>query len=153
MISETRIRVRYSETDQMGVVYYANYFIWMEIGRTDLIRKWGITYKEIEERGFLLPVIYASAKFLGSAYYDDEIIIQSALVELTKTRVSIGYKIFRADKEVKLICVGISDLVFLDKSSRKVVKAPSFFVELMKVEDTEEYREFVEFVRTSLAQK
>lgn len=151
MINETFLRVRYSETDQMGIVYYANYFVWMEVGRTDLIRKCGISYKEIEEKGFLLPVVYTAAKFINPAFYDDEIIIQSALLELTKTKVSIGYKIFRNNQdEREIVCVGISDLVFLDKETKKITKAPEFFISSIKVNDTPEYREFVNFVKRSL---
>lgn len=153
MISETTLRVRYSETDQMGVVYYANYFVWMEVARTDLIRKCGITYKEVEEKGFLLPVVYTSAKFLNPAYYDDEIVVQSALVELTRTKLRIGYKIFRVSNHVgrELVCIGISDLVFLDKNSRKIVKAPEFFVNSLKVDNSAEYKDFVEFIKKSLS--
>ncbi|MCX8028870.1 MAG: acyl-CoA thioesterase [Brevinematales bacterium] len=151
MINETYLKVRYAETDQMGVVYYANYFVWMEVGRTDLIRKIGITYREIEDRGYLLPVVYTSAKFIDSSYYDDDIVVQSCLIEITKTKLSIGYKIFRIENYQKsLVCVGLSELVFLDKNTRKVVKVPDFFAKVVKIEKNESYDEFVETIRKHL---
>lgn len=151
MICETILRVRYSETDQMGIAYYSNYFVWMEVGRTDLIRKSGITYKKIEESGFLLPVVYASAKFIGSAYYDDEIIVQSGLIELSKTKLSIGYRIYRkTENDRELICVGISDLVFLDKNTRRITKAPEFFTKLITITPSQEYDQFLEDIKRYL---
>lgn len=152
MIDETILRVRYSETDQMGVVYYANYFVWMEVGRTNLIRNYGITYKELEEKGYLLPVVYASARFLSPAYYDDEIVVQSALLEMTRTKLTIGYRIFRilGQKERELVCVGVSDLVFLDKTTRKITKAPDFFVNSVKIHNSQEYQSFIEDIRKIL---
>lgn len=151
MISETLLRVRYSETDQMGVVYYANYFVWMEVGRTDLIRKCGITYKEIEEKGYILPVVYVSARFLGSAYYDDEVVVRSGLLNTTRTKITIGYEILReTGKGKELICVGVSELVFVNKVTRRIARIPEFFANSVKIEETEEYRKFVELVKRSL---
>lgn len=152
MIDETFLRVRYSETDQMGIVYYANYFVWMEVGRTNLIRNFGITYKELEEKGFLLPVVYTSARFISPAYYDDEIVVQSALLEMTKTKLSIGYRIFRITSQDKreLVCVGLSDLVFLDKETRRIVRAPEFFVNAVKIQKSPEYDKFIEDIQKIL---
>ncbi len=152
MIDETFLRVRYSETDQMGIVYYANYFVWMEVGRTNLIRNFGITYKELEEKGFLLPVVYTSARFISPAYYDDEIVVQSALIEMTKTKLSIGYRIFRITSQDKreLVCVGLSDLVFLDKETRRIVRAPEFFVNAVKIQKSPEYDKFIEDIQKIL---
>lgn len=152
MIDETFLRVRYSETDQMGIVYYANYFVWMEVGRTNLIRNFGITYKELEEKGFLLPVVYTSARFISPAYYDDEIVVQSALIEMTKTKLSVGYRIFRITSQDKreLVCVGLSDLVFLDKETRRIVRAPEFFVNAVKIQKSPEYDKFIEDIQKIL---
>ncbi|MFN4245535.1 MAG: acyl-CoA thioesterase [Brevinematia bacterium] len=153
MMSEVYLRVRYSETDQMGVVYYANYFVWMEVGRTDLIRKSGLTYKEIEEKGFLLPVSYTSAKFLAPVYYDDIVLVQSVLLGVGKASLSVGYRIFRVDDNSntrELACIGVSELVFLNKN-RKVVRVPDFFKNSVKVHESEEYREVVKFIRKNLS--
>ena len=76
---ETRLRVRYAETDQMGVVYYANYLIWMEVGRVEFCRSAGIPYRDIEADGFLLAVAEANCRYLAPARYDDEIVISTTL--------------------------------------------------------------------------
>jgi len=151
MINETNLRVRYSETDQMGVVYYANYLVWMEVGRTNLIRECGITYKELESKGYILPVVYVVGKYLKPSYYDDEIIVQSALMETTLSKIRIGYKIYRTSQDSReLVFVGLTDLVFMDAKSGKVVKMPEFFREALKIIETEEYKSFVEDVKRTL---
>jgi acyl-CoA thioester hydrolase len=151
MINETNLRVRYSETDQMGVVYYANYLVWMEVGRTNLIRECGITYKELESKGYILPVVYVVGKYLKPSYYDDEIIVQSALMETTLSKIRIGYKIYRTSQDSReLVFVGLTDLVFMDAKSGKVVKMPEFFREAVKISETGEYKSFVEDVKRTL---
>jgi acyl-CoA thioester hydrolase len=151
MVNETTLRVRYSETDQMGVVYYANYLVWMEVGRTNLIRECGITYKELESKGYILPVVYVVGKYLKPSYYDDEIIVQSALMETTLSKIRIGYKIYRVSENGReLVFVGLTDLVFMDAKSGKVVRMPEFFREAVKISETEEYKSFVEDVKKTL---
>ena len=86
-----RIRVRYAETDQMGVVYYANYFVWFEIGRTDLLRCSGWSYREMEAEGFSLPVIETHCTYRHSARYDDELDIRTSGVMLSPVRVRFNY--------------------------------------------------------------
>jgi acyl-CoA thioester hydrolase len=76
---ETRLRVRYAETDQMGVVYYANYLIWMEVGRVEFCRSSGLRYRDIEAGGFLLAVAEANCRYLAPARYDDEVVISTTL--------------------------------------------------------------------------
>ena len=78
---ETRLRVRYAETDQMGVVYYANYFIWMEVGRVEFCRTSGIRYRDIEAGGYLLVVAEANCRYITPARYDDEIVISTTLAD------------------------------------------------------------------------
>lgn len=89
------MRVRYAETDNMGVVYYANYFVWFEIGRTDLLRDAGWTYREMEAEGFALPVLEAHCEYRQSARYDDEIEVQTTSELLSPVRVKFGYDIVR----------------------------------------------------------
>ncbi len=131
MIDKTYLKVRYAETDQMGIVYYANYFVWMEVGRTNLIRNFGITYKKLEEMGILLPVVEARARYISPTYYDDDVIVYSCLVGLGRATIDIGYKIFRKLHENKeeLACVGFSRLIFMDKKTNKPIKVPEFFRE------------------------
>ena len=95
MTSETisRLQVRYAETDQMGVVYYANYFVWFEVARADWLRAFGWTYKEMEESGVLLPVIEAHCEYRYPARYDDEVEIRTTGRLLSAVRVAFAYEV------------------------------------------------------------
>jgi len=102
---ETRIIVRYAETDQMGIVHHSNYPIWFEAARTDFIRKLGMPYTIMEERGFLLPLIELNCKYKGVAKYEDEILIKTSVKEFSVTRITFYYEVFR-EKDNQLITVG-----------------------------------------------
>jgi acyl-CoA thioester hydrolase len=93
--SASRVRVRYAETDQMGVAYHGNYFAWFEVGRTDLLRVLGLTYKELEREGLRLPVIEAQARFLRPAHYDDVLDIRTRVTSLGGARLAFGYEVWR----------------------------------------------------------
>ena len=94
---ETRLRVRYAETDQMGVVYYANYLIWMEIGRTDFCRKSGFRYRDLElEEGFAIAVAEAQCRYRAPARYDDEILVRTTLERLRRRTLHFTYEILNA---------------------------------------------------------
>ncbi|MFD0695220.1 acyl-CoA thioesterase [Paenibacillus sp. GCM10027628] len=88
-----QLRVRYEETDQMGVVYHANYLTWFEIGRTELIRELGYPYRKIEEKGLLLPVVEANSKFRKPARYDDLVSIYTRVAEASSIRIDFAYEI------------------------------------------------------------
>jgi acyl-CoA thioester hydrolase len=92
----SRVRVRYAETDQMGVVYYANYLVWFEVARTDLLRQAGWTYREMEADGFALPVVEAHCSYRRSARYDDEIDLMASGTLLSPVRVRFDYQVVRA---------------------------------------------------------
>ncbi len=110
---ETRIRVRYQETDQMGVVYHSNYFIWFEIARTELIRSIGITYNDIEKSGLLLPVIDVSCQYKIPAKYDEELLIRVLVSKYTGLRIDFIYEVVRLfDQE--LLASGFTKHVFID---------------------------------------
>jgi acyl-CoA thioester hydrolase len=94
------LRVRYQETDQMGVVYHANYLNWFEIGRTEWIRARGMTYQELEKRGLLLPLTDAEIKFKLPARYDDQLTIYTKMIEYSSVRVKFASEIRRQIKEV-----------------------------------------------------
>ena len=96
-VSRSRVRVRYAETDQMGVVYYANYFVWFEIGRTDLLRTLGGTYRELEADGLTLPVIQASCEYAAPCRYDDELVVVTEGRLLSPIRVAFTYAVERPD--------------------------------------------------------
>lgn len=89
----TRLRVRYAETDQMGVVYHANYFVWFEVARADLLRRFGWTYREMEEAGVRLPVIEARCTYQRSARYDDEIEVRATARLLSAVRMEFTYEV------------------------------------------------------------
>ena len=92
---ESRLRVRYAETDQMGIAHHAEYFAWFEVGRTDLLRQRGCTYRELEEQGLRFPVIEVAARYLKPARYDDVLEIRTRLTSLTPVRLSFEYEVHR----------------------------------------------------------
>jgi acyl-CoA thioester hydrolase len=94
----TRVRVRYAETDKMGVVYYANYLVWFEVGRAEWLRESGWTYREMEGEGVALPVIEAHCEYRQPARYDDDIEIRTRASLLTAVRIRFDYEIVRADR-------------------------------------------------------
>ena len=96
------MRVRYAETDQMGIVYYANYFIWFEVARTDLLRNAGWSYREMEHEGFSLPVVEAHCEYRQSAQYDDDLEIRTIGELLSAVRVRFDYQVVRPSDETVL---------------------------------------------------
>lgn len=119
MVSETisELRVRYAETDQMGVVYHANYLVWCELGRTDFIRALGKSYAELEREGVLLAVSDATMRFHASARYDDPIRVFTRLTSAGSRGITFAYRIVRADTDVVLVSATTS-LVSIDASGR-----------------------------------
>jgi acyl-CoA thioester hydrolase len=96
----TEVRVRYAETDQMGIVYYANYLVWFEIGRVELLRSLGLAYSQLEiEHECILPVIEASCRYRAPARYDDEILIETRPALLRGSVIKFAYRILRKAKE------------------------------------------------------
>ena len=95
----TRVRVRYADTDQMGVVYYANYLVWFEVGRTEWLRDAGWNYRDMEKAGISLPVIEAHCEYRQSARYDDEIEIRTRATALTPVRLRFDYQAVRTAGE------------------------------------------------------
>ena len=100
--SISTVRVRYAETDQMGVVYYANYLVWFEVGRTDLLRHAGWSYRDMETDGFSLPVIDAQCTYRESAKYDDEIEVRTSGALLSAVRVQFTYHVVRPADQATL---------------------------------------------------
>jgi acyl-CoA thioester hydrolase len=97
MVHTSEVRVRYAETDQMGVAYHANYLIWCEVGRTDFIRRLGVTYAEMERQGVLLAVADAQVRYHASARYDDLVRIETRLAGVRSRMVTFSYELFRLD--------------------------------------------------------
>ena len=90
-VTSSSIRVRYAETDQMGIAHHAEYFAWFEVGRTDLLRAHGLTYRDLEKRGVHFPVIGTEARFLRPAYYDDVLEVRTEVASLTGARIAFLY--------------------------------------------------------------
>jgi acyl-CoA thioester hydrolase len=104
--AEARVRVRYAETDQMGVVYHANYLVWFEVGRVEFIRQLGMDYKSMEqEEDALIAVVEATARYKAPARYDDELLIRTTLAGVRGSIVRFRYGILRAEDEL-LLCEG-----------------------------------------------
>ena len=120
MTHTTEIRVRYQETDNMGVVYYANYFVWFEVARTEYLRSLGISYRHLEEKGAYLMVAGASCQYKSPAKYDDVVRIQTWIPEIKNSSLRFEYKLFVLDR---LIATGESVHVFTNKS-RKPIRVP-----------------------------
>lgn len=117
----TTLRVRYAETDAMGVVYYANYLVWCELGRTEWIRAHGVSYRELEERGILLPVTHAACDYRQSARYDDPIRVETTVTRLTRAGVAFAYRILRAESDPPaLLAEGRTEHVFLSRAGKIV---------------------------------
>ena len=97
-VNETRIRVRYAETDQMGVVYHANHFIWFEVGRVELLRQLGFSYKDMErEDDCFIAVVDARCRYKAPVHYDDEVVVRTYLKHVREKVIHFGYELRRAD--------------------------------------------------------
>ena len=119
---EIKLRVRYSETDQMGYVYYGNYAQYFEVARVEALRSLGITYKELEEEGILLPVLEFTIRYIKPAYYDDQLTIKVRIPVLPKARIFFEYETFNESGE--LLNNAATTLVFINKSTGKPCSAP-----------------------------
>jgi acyl-CoA thioester hydrolase len=130
LVSETAIRVRYAETDQMGYVYYGNYATFYEVARVESLRSVGLTYKGLENQGVLMPVLELKSKFIRPARYDDMLTIKTSIRQKPSSRMIFNYEVFNEDGE--LINVGETTLVFIDKLSGRPCHAPHALDVLMK---------------------
>ena len=128
--AETKVRVRYSETDQAGYVYYGNYAQYYELGGVASMRQIGHTYREMEEKGVIMPVLSMNIKYIRPAKYDDLLTIKTYINSLPETRMSFEYEIYNQDG--KLLNKADTTLVFISKETYKPVKAPQWFLEALK---------------------
>jgi acyl-CoA thioester hydrolase len=124
------VRVRYADTDQMGMAYHGNYVTWFEVGRTEMLRAQGMSYREVEAAGYRMPVLEVHCRYLKPARYDDELAIGTMLAELGRASLRFEYRVVRvADGE--LLAIGTSKHCFLDAAGRPV-RPPDFFLELLE---------------------
>lgn len=119
MISQTRIVVRYAETDQMGIAHHASYPVWYEVARTDLVRHLGLSYAEMEELGLMLPLVDLSCHYISPARYDDELIVEAAMTHLSRVRMQIDYTVHRVG-ESKPINTGRTVHAMVNRNLRPI---------------------------------
>ena len=124
--TSTKTRVRYSETDQMGVVYHGNYAQFFEMGRTEWLRSLGITYKDMEMNGIILPVVSLNLNFIKSALYDDILTIHTFLKKEPMVKIEFNYEIKNQLDE--LICTGSSVLAFMNSKNMKPTRCPDYLL-------------------------
>lgn len=122
------IRVRYKETDQMGVVYHANYFTWFEIARIELLDQMGCPYLDLEKKGYLLPVLTCSASFQSPAFFDDRLQVKVEIAKIPLVRIQASYEVRRGSE---LLVTGQTEHAFVSRAGR-VVRPPEIFLNLAK---------------------
>jgi acyl-CoA thioester hydrolase len=128
--SETTVRVRYGETDQMGYVYYGFYAMYYEVGRVESLRQLGMTYKEIEAMGIIMPVLENNSKFIAPARYDELLRIVTTIRERPGVRIRFEYDIY--NEENKLIHHGETLLAFVDKKINRPCRPPQAMMEVLE---------------------
>jgi acyl-CoA thioester hydrolase len=124
------LRVRYADTDPMGFAYYAHYLRWFEIGRTEMLRAYGRSYREIEAAGIRLPVLEASCRYLQSARYDDLVAIETTLSQLGRASMRFTYRVLHAE-DGRVLATGETAHCFLDAAGRPV-RPPADFRALLE---------------------
>ena len=124
---ETKLRVRYGETDQMGFVYYGVYAQYFEVGRVELLRSLGISYKDIEAKGYALPVVQMNINYKKPAFYDDELSIKTTVRSIPSVKIVFHYETFNQDGS--LLNNGEVTLVFVNKSIGKPCSAPKIILD------------------------
>jgi acyl-CoA thioester hydrolase len=135
--SNTQIRVRYAETDQMNVVYHGNYAQYFEVGRAEAIRSLGFTYKDLEAMGIIMPIVELTCKFLRPAHYDDLLTIKTMLKELpTNHRIEFHQEVY--NQHEKLLTVGKVVLYFIDAATREKTVMPKEWHDAVEMYFTEE---------------
>ena len=118
---QSKVRVRYADTDQMGIAHHANYLVWFEIGRTDLCRETGFSYAEIEARGYLLVVSDAGCRYRTPFRYDDEVRIRTFVQEWGSRGLTFGYELYGAAGDLR--ASGFTSHVWVSRKTRKPVRA------------------------------
>ena len=126
---QTQIRVRYSETDQMRVVYHGNYAQYFEIGRVEWLRNKGISYKWMEENGIMLPVVSLTMNYKKPARYDELLTLKTILKNRTSVKIEFDYELYNEREE--LLTTGNSVLVFVDMKTGRPIAPPLYILELL----------------------
>lgn len=128
---EIELRVRYAETDQMGIVYYGNYAQYFEVGRVEWLRHFGVSYKSREDDGLMLPVVSLSVRYKKSAGYDDLIKVKTQLVKLPSASIEFDYEITNQSGEI--LTLGNTVLVFMDATRNKPTRCPQYLLDKLQI--------------------
>ena len=131
LIHKTTLRVRYADTDQMHYAYNGKYFEYFEVGRTEMMREHGLTYKTIESNGYQMPVHEVFLKFKNPAYYDELLEVETKVEKLPLANVHIGHVIRSKERDI-VIAEGYIELAFVKKDTKKITRAPEFFINALK---------------------
>lgn len=128
MISyEEKIRVRYKETDKMGVVHHSNYIVYYEAARVAALRAWGLSYDEMEKRGIISPILEIGSKYIQPAYFDDLLTVKVIVEEVPTVRLKVRYELY--NEAGTLINKGYTWLGFLNEETRRPCRAPQYVVD------------------------
>lgn len=133
---ETKIRVWYKETDQMGFVHHSNYICYYEAARSSFMRWLGVSYAEMEARGVMMPILDVQLKYHSPAFFEEELTVKLIIKELPTTRFWGCYEVY--NEKGKLINTGSTTLCFINSQTRRPCRAPEWFVELLKEHWVEE---------------
>lgn len=131
LIHKTTLRVRYADTDQMQYAYNGKYFEYFEVGRTEMMRQQGLTYRKIEESGYQMPVYEAFLQFKSPAFYDELLEVETRVEKIPQAKVHIDHTIKSLDRTI-VIATGYIELAFIKKDTKKITRAPEFFLSAMK---------------------
>jgi len=130
-VHSTKIRVRYADTDQMGYMYYGKYAEFYEVGRVEMLRSLGLTYKAMEDSGIIMPVTELKCKYIKPAFYDEEITVKVILENMPSVRIQFRYELFNEKHE--LINLGETTLVFISQENKRPCLAPEDFLNKLNV--------------------
>ena len=126
---DTKVRVWYCDTDQMGIVHHSNYIRYYEAARSDFMRSLGLSYADVEARGIMMPILEVQSKYRRPAFYDEELTIRIRVDELPKARITFHYELYNAAGD--LLNTGMTQLGFMSAETRRPCRCPQWFIELL----------------------
>ena len=132
MVTTVAHKVNFYDTDAMAVVHHSNYIRWFEIGRVEFLRQAGITLTELMDDGYVFPITEVSAKYMNSGYFDDELIIETTPVALTKAKMAFRYRVLWACDDTVLV-TGFTQNVFTSRATGKITRLPDKYYDKLKV--------------------
>ena len=132
MVTTVAHKVNFYDTDAMAVVHHSNYIRWFEIGRVEFLRQAGITLTELMDDGYVFPITEVSAKYMNSGYFDDELVIETTPVALTKAKMAFSYRVLRVCDDTVLV-TGFTQNVFTSRATGKITRLPDKYYDKLKV--------------------